>query len=444
MESTPLIGNLNTNAENKPTGQSEGEAKKSHLPARTAPAESTQQAGEKRINTAGNTPLDEDFRSKLRTIDPVEKTEPKHRQRRHSKGRAADWDTKVEDLKEAEAITDEWAERTPETPENDDRYVTSVDIVDGQQVERVRRMSRKRKLDGWSRTMGFLVRSWMYLAALLVVAMVAGTVIFLKNSSNKQAGTSVTQLSDISALLKNDKITINRMLTEQDVTEALEVARAFLEAPTWEKQLTWCRRQDAIKSIVAKHHEVHPFKSVVCKGFREKQGEPSVRKEFLEGSGLFIFLHLDVGEAFESKLMAVEHVPAHEGKPDSYLVDWETSVNYQPMTMKDFQVKQPQDGIDFRVYCMPTQYYNHEYASEKEWMGYDLRNAADPDFALVGYVKRDTALAKELESSFTTQSSVVLRVKYPPNATSREQVLIDKLVHNNFYLPREDAIAGLK
>jgi hypothetical protein len=404
---------------------------------------------DRRLNTAGMNTLDADFKSKLRTIDKVEPSEPKRSSRRQ-KGRLADWDSKLDTVPEAEQTDDEWPDR-PTTDHSDsdhERYVTKVDIVDGQQVERIRRVERRKKLNGWGRVYSVIERMGWYTIGGILAVLISGGSWMLYKVSRQKTSSGATSLSEMSTRVKDDRVAQIGQLSKDDADAAVKVTQKFYEAANWTERITFCRRPDETRKKMENWYAQRPDSALTFYGLVDYNGASAVKKTFVKDSGVFLFLSVSVGPEKRTRYVAVEQIPGKTGEPAQYLVDWEVTTQYQPMDIYDYKAKQPKDPLDFRVLAKPTGdsgYYNHSFNDKKEWAAYDLSYPGDPDFTLVGYVKRTSPLFTELEDQLNyKEANVILRLRYPENAKERDQVMIEKIILPSWYFPRKDAIAGFQ
>jgi hypothetical protein len=458
---TPAAGeDLNSTPpppENRPAPETTTETPPSAAPS-ILPAPRTQRDGnrlspethgEKRINTAGLHNLDPDFKSKLRTIDAVEQSEVVPRHKTRIKGRLADWNSSHADgLMEAEASADEWTEHREQEHDGVDRYVTQVNIVDGQQVERVRHVAKRRKLSGWYLFFDGLGNWTRYAVVGIIVLLFTGLAWLFYGLLGSQVTAGATDAAQLSERAKETRIGNASQLTGEDETLALDTVRKFFQAPTWQERLAFCRRPEETKKLMEKWYATHPDSALTVHGYNFKVNEASLRKGFIKDSGIFVFLDVEVGPQHIHKYVAVEQVPSNSpNKPATYLVDWEVSTNYQPIEIYDYKTKMPPQSMDFRVLCKPSGpngYYNHSFNDKTKWQAFDLTHSGDPDFSLVGYVPLGSQLERELMEQLYKECCIVLRVHYPQDAVESRQVVIEKIMHPSWFYPRKDALPGIR
>lgn len=232
------------------------------------------------------------------------------------------------------------------------------------------------------------------------------------------------------------------------------MVKKYFAAPTWQERIQFCRRPDEIRPLMAEWYK-KPVKAGDASNvdgpqevLRYANDDPSkaLRKQLFMSSGVFVLLDLEMAPDHSSKFVAVEQIPAQNGQV-TYLVDWEVTSGYQPMDIYTYKSDQPKDSKDFRVLAAAMNangFYNYEFNDPKLWTAFSLTRPGEPDFSLVGYVPKNSALEREMLEQVQTEANIILRLKYPYQAVSRDQVLIEKIMHPTWFYPRKEAIAGFQ
>jgi hypothetical protein len=85
----------------------------------------------------------------------------------------------------------------------------------------------------------------------------------------------------------------------------------------------------------------------------------------------------------------------------------------------------------------PTDYYNFAFANDNKWQAYRL-TSPDGGNLLYGYAERGSVMNSKLRPSLDNQQTpLMLALKFPENATSNNQVLIEKIVAEGWVLESE-------
>ncbi len=375
---------------------------------------------------------------------------PERQKKRRRRGpgelRLADWDTlALAEIPEAEMRADEWSVPGPDLLQPETMLpkilratAEPVEVIateEGLMVERKRTRKGKRKvflgqellrrLSGTSR--------WVLLLMILIIGGGAGW--FLMHTFPEKAKVSSSEPGP----LKINSVTLaerTRELTAADVIGGTDLVRKFLAADGWEAKSAFVRRQNKVKPLMEKWYVTHPSGPLSC----DDPDDEFVRK-VLVGNTYLVYLGMRVGPEKILRYFAIEHVPSIGANGQgTYLLDWETSIGYQPMELRDFMVKQPREPLTYRVLCKPKAYYNYGFSNQDEWISYELSYPGDPDFQLYGYVPKESALAEELGRQLLLEANLILQLRYPDNPISREQVLIEKIVHPSWFYDRDDVV----
>lgn len=420
---------------------------KSKVPApRSVPAFSEANpggSGEKRVLPPSASKLDENFVGKLKPIESDLPVRQKHRRRRGADElRVADWDTlALTEIPEAEMRADEWTAPGPDllNPESlvpkilraTAEPVTVVETEEGLVVERKRIRKGKRKVFFGQVLLQRLTVSGRYLLFGLLLLIGSAGAWFLAQTFRAKAKVSASEPSPIKATAVS-LAERTAQLTGDDLAQSYELVSKYLAADGWEAKSAFVRRPEKVKPLMEKWYITHPSGPLSCE-------EPDNFKKSLIGKTYFVFLAMRTGPEKVQRFFTVEHIPPADGKGKStYLLDWETSVGYQPIELRDYMVKQPLEPYTFRVLVKPEAYYNYAFSDSEKWISFDLSYPGDDDFRLHGYVEKGSDLEEELGKQLLLEANIILQLRYPKNPVSREQVLIEKIIHPSWFYDRED------
>lgn len=402
---------------------------KSFESAKTVPRE------EKRIVTAGDHELSEEFKAKLKGIGLDRLRVRRRRRLEQDEVRLADWDTVLDHIPEAELAADEWAAPSSgilpeEVIASESReYVTRVD-VDGKSMKRIKRIRKSRLVQGvqlFFRRMTVGVR-WGILGLLAGVAGI-GLYWLARIFYEKVRPSDPVPVG----LLSEAEAATRVQVTQDAILESEKVVRAFYGAPNWKEKLKFVRRAEAVAPLMEKWYQTHSDAAMPVH-------EVEDARKGTAGKAFYVYLALRIGENHVQKFAAVEEIPQTDGT-FRYLLDWETTEGYQPMELYDYKIKQPREPMSFRVRVNPYDYYNHGFSDNKVWQSYQLTYPGNDTFELIGYVKRDSALYDDLVKQLLLEANLILQVRYPAEAISRDQVEIEKIVHTSWYYERDAAKA---
>jgi hypothetical protein len=122
---------------------------------------------------------------------------------------------------------------------------------------------------------------------------------------------------------------------------------------------------------------------------------------------------------------------------DEILLDWESYVAYSEMTWEELAKKKPTKPFKLRVSANKANFYNDEFAKEKEWQSVALTNPNEEE-SIYGYVKRGTATYQQLFNfGLSDNRDVILEVYFPKDARAGNQVFIDRVVEQGWLIKDE-------
>jgi hypothetical protein len=128
---------------------------------------------------------------------------------------------------------------------------------------------------------------------------------------------------------------------------------------------------------------------------------------------------------------------AYVETPQGIKIDWESWVGWSDMSWQQFLTTKPTAGQVFRLVLCPTDYYNFAFANDNKWQAYRL-TSPDGGNLLYGYAERGSVMNSKLRPSLDNQQTpLMLALKFPENATSNNQVLIEKIVAEGWVLESE-------
>jgi hypothetical protein len=401
-------------------------------------------SSDKRVLPPSESKLPDEFVDRLKIMESdLPMRQKKRRRREADELRLADWDTAdLKEIPEAELRGDLWADPGPDmlhpetmVPKLLRATAQPVALYEPQEgeVERKRiRKGKRRVFPGqvlFRRALGS--GRWVLLVLTLLIG--GGAIWFLIHTAPGKAVVSASDPSSgkIKAGTSSD---VRAQMSYSDIDGAYQLVRQFLAADGWQAKSAFVRRPEKVKPLMEKWYAVHPSGPLSCE-------EPEDYKKGLIGNTYMVFLAMRMGPEKIQRYFTVEQIPPTTANGTArYLLDWETSVGYQPMELRDYMVKQSLEPLTFRVLCRPEAYYNYAFSDQDKWISYELTYPGDPDFLIHGYVAKGSAVAEEINKQLLLEANIMLQLRYPDNPISREQVLIDKIVHPSWFHDRDDVI----
>jgi hypothetical protein len=120
--------------------------------------------------------------------------------------------------------------------------------------------------------------------------------------------------------------------------------------------------------------------------------------------------------------------------PDGLKIDWESWIGWSEMPWDEFLATKPVKGKLFRVWLSPVDYYNFDFTDDLKWQSY-LFESPDGERAVYGYVERGSVLDNRLRPSPDVEKTpLTVTLSFPENATSRNQVLVGKVLAEGWTL----------
>ena len=169
------------------------------------------------------------------------------------------------------------------------------------------------------------------------------------------------------------------------------------------------------------------------------------RTKVRAGTNYFVIVELDVTEPdpvapgttkTRTRSFAVEEFEKDNVR--SYRVDWETAVEWREMSFSEFRQTQPRTPVPFRLKIRGHEYYNHLFIDEKKWLSAELYYPypdGKNEFLFYGYIDRKSKAYEDLAiyTEGANNASVILALRYPENPVSRDQVIIESLIHPSWF-----------
>lgn len=206
-----------------------------------------------------------------------------------------------------------------------------------------------------------------------------------------------------------------------DAVQMEAAAKGFLDAPTVEEALKWIYRADELRPKVEAWYAAQPYKAAGFKGMIEDMDTVVLASGEVTVMGMAI----RTGD-FEMRQLPVAKTP------EGYRVDWESWVAWSEMSWEDFQTQKPTEPKIFRVISSPAIYYNFEFKDESKWVSFRLESL-DGEKTLYGYTTGGSDVAARLRPlDGVGHRKVTLKLRFPENSRTDNQVLIEEIVGENW------------
>ena len=403
---------------------------KSDLPKREAEEFA---GGVAEVGAGGDEPGGAEFFSRLHRTDEFAgpaRVKVKKRRRGGSGGGLADWDEAREGMSGGELDADTWehAAALPgdaiEVREKD--LITGTTERNGVVVHRVKRSRREREASAAQMFFRRLTAHTKVVAGLLC-AVIFGGAVYYGWKTLSQRWKAVTYEEAGGTEFESDRT----YLTLQDISGAEDAVRAFLASDSVERMLEHVRLPGRVKPLMERWYRKRPLQPMTA-------GEVTNQNKLRSGELYLITLEMTVnepdplspGETFpQSRYFAVEEVRDSLGN-SRYKVDWETSVGYQEMPLEEFREEMVKRPVPFRVRLRESDYYLHGFSDPREWRCVELYYPGRDEFHLYGYIRLGTGKSDRLLALVdgVVSSAAVLTLRYPDDAVSRDQVVVEDLL----------------
>jgi len=208
------------------------------------------------------------------------------------------------------------------------------------------------------------------------------------------------------------------------LAEAEPLARRFMEAPSVEEMLPTVRNPALAEPRMKLHYP---------NGKTEALGMATFNSSMeIARAGIFCSLKVMTRRFDEKTLTFVE-------TPQGLKIDWESSVGWSNMPWSEFIKSKPTSPQVFRVVLKDVDYYNFGFTDDRKWQSY-LLESPDAEFSLYGYAERGSQLHTSLRlPPDGKKARIMLSMKYPADATSPQQVLIEKVIADSWVTENEES-----
>ncbi|MBK1828325.1 hypothetical protein [Haloferula rosea] len=268
-----------------------------------------------------------------------------------------------------------------------------------------------------------LVRIIMAGATTIIVVLLAG-LLWPKggNDTDDSDSTSVLPPELIDLPDREPESIVNTVLSSDLVRKQLEpVIREFLESPTMEEAASHTRRPTRTLQRMKKLHGDGYYSP----GFRQiKWNVP------MERDGEWAMLSVEDSQFRTLPIALVRE----DGR---WQIDWESWAGWSEVDLTTLRKEKPTEPVTVRVTVDPIDYYNFSFSDESKWSSYRL---SDPEKieAVYGYAPSLGEIDLRLKpNSGEKDLRFTLSVRYPDDATSDNQLIIDRILARGWVITEE-------
>ena len=115
------------------------------------------------------------------------------------------------------------------------------------------------------------------------------------------------------------------------------------------------------------------------------------------------------------------------------LVDWESWIGFCEIPWQTFIEQKVKEPTLVRVKIQRDHYFNFNFKDESKWISYRLTRDAD-DPVITGYLPSGSPLTKSLSSLGNQGKTVMIKIRFPDDIATDDQVLITDFVQEGWVI----------
>lgn len=202
-----------------------------------------------------------------------------------------------------------------------------------------------------------------------------------------------------------------------------DVIEDYFAAENWQERYAVVLQRATTRSQMKSHYGFSPLKDKVWNIVRI-DGEKEV------DVGKYIRLVVWHGSTQDRQMSHLYYV---KRTPDGYRIDWEASLQDNPMSWKAYMAQRPLKPMIFRVAANLASYYNYEFSNAQP--GY-FSIKLDPYAFLYGYVKRGSKSGKRMYEILKDGEThhLTVKIRYLSDRSDDGTVLIDTLISESWII----------
>ena len=209
-----------------------------------------------------------------------------------------------------------------------------------------------------------------------------------------------------------------KKVAETHFKETENVLTGFLGAETLEEKLKYVRHPARVRALMEDYYERNELKPIQFKQIVEYQMFPL-------GNYPFLALKIELENGIEEAVLV-------EDSEDGQLVDWESFVCYQEISIDEYVARRPTRSVTLRAYVSEDYFHSYDFESAEKYASYLLRFRHSEEI-MNAYVERGTELEQKFRKMFPKDSQkrtepLILKVRFVEGGKSPRSVLVEDLV----------------
>lgn len=201
---------------------------------------------------------------------------------------------------------------------------------------------------------------------------------------------------------------------ELDVIQA--VIREYASASTWQDTIDLIRDPLRVTTLMASYYKENEYEPIPIHEIRiERVGK-------LEDTKVALCVVVE-DDNF------LQHGFVLEKVDNTYKIDWETLVEFNPYTWEEFKDERPSKPTPMRVNIFPDNYYNYLFSDREEYQSFKLFNSRSEFIGIHAFLKRESEAYKQMETvDFSIPFSCIVTLKYPQGSEDSTTVELVEFV----------------
>ncbi|MGB2350853.1 MAG: hypothetical protein ACPH9O_04415 [Akkermansiaceae bacterium] len=278
---------------------------------------------------------------------------------------------------------------------------------------------------------------WIVFGGLLVCVLAIVFLGLFKSPSLEQEAKEVKMV--VEANKKEDQEEVEQKAVRQLFQELTACVSGYYSSGQIEDRLQYVRHPKRVRPLMEDHYSKYNISTGEFVEFENYSA--------LELDGVpFVYARV----RFKHK--EAESVLLEQMSDGSFKVDWESNVQYLPVTWHDYVYQRPTKALVMRVFVQPDNFYVYEFRDNQMYDCYKL-TSMDSDEYIFGFVEKGSVASLQLRQFFLQARRVsqvksepmILLLRFPEDSMSKNCVHIDRVMAPRWVFVREsDADTGMR
>ncbi len=209
---------------------------------------------------------------------------------------------------------------------------------------------------------------------------------------------------------------------------ARDVVVQFHQTATWEEKLAYVSYPEKVRPLMAEWYAKNPQDITFDRiGFAMDESVTIDDRNFFQ-VGLIVSREGDNRADARNFVMMVERMPDGE-----YKVEWETSSGYQPLTLEELKAQKPTTPVEFRLTLEASDFYNFDFQNDQYFAFRGTFVMREEPLFLYGDKDNEAIRAIHNTLQLLPKKGYILKVSYPQNPRTDDQLYIDEVVSNSWF-----------